>query len=695
MELDIITTCQFEYKNGSSKKHKLPGDLCGKTVTKDGMCFNHNKNKPKNTDIVIFDENTIALENDVEFLPEERELTADERFMEQLSEFQQSLDYHPFIPRNNLVAYREAVQRSYQNYPCEAQVQADEFMSEMDDFVSEMREFVNLSVAKMTEWNGVCIRNYFNSIRTAVNNTASSMVTNKHLHDEKVYYDTKYWGHFKLTYCSPKIINPHQMRQCVKLLRSVCYRVTKALGYEYIYKESKTRPEVSHGSFVETFTLGKIENGKMVKGASFTIEELERIALTYGVRFTYIDVIFMPCGPDKKIDSGGMYLNTFTGFLTELYEGEITPTEMELIYPMLCLIEKVICGGNKQWNIWVMSLLKHMTFHPELRARVFLLLLGPHRCGKSTLLEYMVKRVIGEKYGVILPDLDRYFTRFNSEIHNKTLACFNELPVMKDSKRMMDLLKTEITESTHTIEYKGKEPFSTENFIQMMFASNSNVRAMKLQEGDPRCAIPPVSADYVDNTEFFVQVHTCDDPKIVKIFTKNLQYFPSIDITNFKNIPYSQKKNDVIECSMYPHNMFIREIVDCHIDLYEYVKELEDEYKKMKKILRLPIIFIRRAENDEEVDIYFIRADDFYRIYGVYTIRKYGAKRQIVNQAVLFKDDGYIKLSYPNITRIIDGKTVKRQERELVQILPEWFGPKDLKEYAEECNKNKEEVQSF
>lgn len=682
--------CKFMYEKACGKKNKLKGELCCEEVMRDGLCSLHHKNnkfpKPQITDIVLFVPK-IEPSNDISILPEQREHTEDEKFMEKLMLFQQSLIYHPFVPRNSIQEFREAVEQSYENSLGNAQ-------GEATLFEKQMREFLNLMVQKLNGKSNRLILNHFDAMRTAMNNSKAALATNDYMQDKNANYDDKYWPDFQTTYCAPEVIRPHQLLQCMRLLRAVCYRIIKSTSRQYIYKESPENPVDKQNMFIEKFIFVRIENGKEIRSKPVGIETMNNIAQRLGVRFTYHGVIFKPHGPHIKIDIGGEYWNEFMGFAAQLYDTPLDPFELEEIRPMLRLIKYGLCGGNEEWYVWIMSLFKHCAFNPELRAKVYLLLIGPPRCGKSMVMDFIAKWVIGEKYALRLPDINRYFTRFNGIIHNKTLACIHELPAMKDCKRITDLMKTEMKEHNHTIKFKGKEPFSTKNHIQMFLASNSNIRAWKLQEGDQHCAVPPVSNVFVGNTEFFEQAGKVCSKEGAKKFTTYLQSFPSVDIIDFTTMPFSQKKREIIECCKQAHNAFIRDLIDGKIDLSEYMWVLKQEYTKRGKFRdgKTSIILMYFPKDEDEIMLYYLRTDDFYLLYQEYIRRKYGSKF-IVNQSVLYNDNGEcIKPCGQFITQIAGDAKIKDFMNNLIGISPEWFKAESIQQLIREYNK---EIQSF
>lgn len=123
--------------------------------------------------------------------------------------------------------------------------------------------------------------------------------------------------------------------------------------------------------------------------------------------------------------------------------------------------------------------------------------------GKSFIVEFLVKFVIGQSLGLITSRAESLF-KFNSHLLGKILVCLEELPSGTKNAwySISDYLKDLITGSKLDIEKKYHDMIQTVNLISLIIITN-NENCIRFGKDIRRYMMCDISHDCVGNTKYF------------------------------------------------------------------------------------------------------------------------------------------------------------------------------------------------
>jgi hypothetical protein len=169
---------------------------------------------------------------------------------------------------------------------------------------------------------------------------------------------------------------------------------------------------------------------------------------------------------------------------------------------------------------YVLNWLAHIVQKPARKTEVCILLYGAQGCGKSTIGEYMLRKIIGLDKMIITSKADKMFGRFvNSQ--GKLLAVLNECSG-KDTFNICDILKDAISMTTTEQEKKGVDAVSVTDYTNFIFTTN-NINSVKIEEGDRRFMPIEINNVLKNNVAYFKKLYAdLDNDKIMRKFYEEL-----------------------------------------------------------------------------------------------------------------------------------------------------------------------------
>jgi len=169
---------------------------------------------------------------------------------------------------------------------------------------------------------------------------------------------------------------------------------------------------------------------------------------------------------------------------------------------------------------YVLNWLAHIVQKPARKTEVCILLYGAQGCGKSTIGEYMLRKIIGLDKMIITSKADKMFGRFvNSQ--GKLLAVLNECSG-KDTFNICDILKDAISMTTTEQEKKGVDAVAVTDYTNFIFTTN-NINSVKIEEGDRRFMPIEINNVLKNNVPYFKKLYAdLDNDKIMRKFYEEL-----------------------------------------------------------------------------------------------------------------------------------------------------------------------------
>ncbi|KNE54007.1 hypothetical protein AMAG_17605 [Allomyces macrogynus ATCC 38327] len=222
-----------------------------------------------------------------------------------------------------------------------------------------------------------------------------------------------------------------------------------------------------------------------------------------------------PCLGKKYID----YFNAFPGFAAMNLKQTIPRDEVSMY---LDFILEVICSSRETEYKFVLKWLQEL-FTSGMANGVVLALTGLKGAGKGFLFESISTYMLGKKLCVLLNNAAQFLAgSFNSEIENKSLVLFDEMPVSNGCERMaaFDRLKNMVTDTRTIINEKCR-----------------------------RC-----------NRVYFRHLDEYVKANANKIFT----YLCNEDLSDidFTNFPRNEDRDAIVEASADPISVLFQEIIE-------------------------------------------------------------------------------------------------------------------------------------
>ena len=233
---------------------------------------------------------------------------------------------------------------------------------------------------------------------------------------------------------------------------------------------------------------------------------------------------------------------------------------VKLIQPFLNFINEVICDNHEESYKYVLGWIATMLQNPGVKNETALILKGLQGIGKNRFTDVLCELTAGYSEKNIT-DIQELTGNFNSVVENKMLLILNELRNFGEDRMVnFNSLKSIITDNTIRINEKNQPRRTAENVGNFIFVSN-NSYPVKIELGDRRYVVLQCTGKYKGQFEFFKQ--------LVNSFTKEfydnlLTYFMKYDLSTFnvREIPMTEAKEDLIEASRNPLDVWICEHYD-------------------------------------------------------------------------------------------------------------------------------------
>lgn len=215
---------------------------------------------------------------------------------------------------------------------------------------------------------------------------------------------------------------------------------------------------------------------------------VERFALD---AITYSGADFVPFLRDSpSLDPS--FLNLWTGFARNT---DIAEPNLALVQPLLDHLLHVWCRDNTALYEYVISWFAYLVQQPSNPRRTALIVRGQPGCGKTSIVEYIGREIIGRKY-YLQCDIERIMARFNDDLHSRLLILIDETYQSEVSQTTLESkLKNLITAERINIESKGMPIENVRNAAHFIFCSNADV-PIRIDLSDRRycalecCSIP-------------------------------------------------------------------------------------------------------------------------------------------------------------------------------------------------------------
>lgn len=268
--------------------------------------------------------------------------------------------------------------------------------------------------------------------------------------------------------------------------------------------------------------------------------------------------------------------NLWKGFEIETYKCD----ELVNIDTILYHFQVVANFDDKVYN-YLLDYFAHIIQKPHIKTGVCLLIQGLQGTGKTTLVEILLKKIMGKRYVYDTADIDKIVGKFNSSIAGKLMVVLNEA-TGKDTKDVVDKIKDIITRTDATIELKGVDAFEVEDYCNYCFTTN-NIKPVCITSDDRRFQVIECSDKYKQDTIYFNKLYAClNDNKVIYSCYK---FFMERDISKFhpeRDRVITEATIDLQELNRDPIDLFLDHIHSCDYNKYDNVMKTRDVYNEYK-----------------------------------------------------------------------------------------------------------------
>ena len=193
------------------------------------------------------------------------------------------------------------------------------------------------------------------------------------------------------------------------------------------------------------------------------------IWLNSSIRRAFDHTIF---APNTYFPYGLYASNTYNMWQGWRYkENKRFVVEMALIQRILDHLLTVICDDNKELYNYTLLYFKLVLLGYKLG--VSLVITGPQGTGKSLMFEYFGRRIIGSDYFFLFQTLEQATSRFSSCRCYKSFIALDEVATWAGDHKTAQSLKSLITQTLTSLEYKCIDAKQVDDFANYAFLSNN------------------------------------------------------------------------------------------------------------------------------------------------------------------------------------------------------------------------------
>lgn len=286
-------------------------------------------------------------------------------------------------------------------------------------------------------------------------------------------------------------------------------------------------------------------------------------------RNTYLGVVF---DPTNKADS--RFLNMWRGFDVEAVAGD------DKLDRIMWHLLHVICNGNQDHFYYLLAWMAQIIQKPERKSGVCVVLKSEARgTGKSTV-SVLMEKLLGQ-YAMRIQDSKHLLGAFNSHLANKLFVTIEEA-FWSGSPKDAGKFRTLITDSTMTIEAKGKDAIEVDSYHRFLMCTN-NEWAVPAHQQERRFFVLEVSDCKQQNKEYFRELYAdIEEPETIGQLFSFLQHY-DISPFNLHKAPMTEALQAQIMESLPSEAEWFRTVLDEGMLLDGYMSYSLEERKPIPK----------------------------------------------------------------------------------------------------------------
>jgi hypothetical protein len=249
---------------------------------------------------------------------------------------------------------------------------------------------------------------------------------------------------------------------------------------------------------------------------SFDLKKWFRIVYDsqYSIGFDPLKSLFYNCENTDKL-----YINMAKSFLHKERKSynSFSDDIKNKVDKILFHLKNVWNSGNEKCYDYTLNHLAYACTGRKMKTCVFLK--SGEGTGKSIILEFIIKHVIGEHLGLV-SSRSSQLAGFNYQLLGKLIVVLEELPTGSKNEwfSLSDILKQLITGSKLEIEKKHSDMMSVANYISLYILTN-NDNTIKFGKDMRRYFMCDISHDYVGDNEYFKELSSiCENRNVGEAF---------------------------------------------------------------------------------------------------------------------------------------------------------------------------------
>ncbi|EKO3975254.1 hypothetical protein FNO25_003258 [Vibrio fluvialis] len=265
-------------------------------------------------------------------------------------------------------------------------------------------------------------------------------------------------------------------------------------------------------------------------------------------RNTFQGVVF-----DPSNKTGSRFLNMWSGFEVEAVDGD------DKLDRIMWHLLHVICNGNQEHFHYLLAWMAQIIQKPERKSGVCVVLKSEARgTGKSTV-SVLMEKLLGQ-YAMRVQDSKHLLGAFNSHLANKLFVTIEEA-FWSGSPKDAGKFRTLITDSTITIEAKGKDAIEIDSYHRFLMCTN-NDWAVPAHQQERRFFVLEVSDCKKQDKEYFRNLYAdIDAPETIGQLFNFLKHYDSSPF-NLHKAPMTEALQAQIMESLPSEAEWLQKVLD-------------------------------------------------------------------------------------------------------------------------------------
>lgn len=168
-------------------------------------------------------------------------------------------------------------------------------------------------------------------------------------------------------------------------------------------------------------------------------------------------------------------------------------------------VKEIICDGIEEDYLYLMKYIRHMFEKPADKVGVLLLFQSDQQGAGKNMFLNMILNIIGESLVYKAKCIEDICSRFNYHLQSKLVIQGDEIANFSGFK-VSDKLKAAITETTISVEPKGKDIYNIKSCERYLLTSN-NKNPIRVEMSDRRIKAFRCSNKMIGDTKYFTELH--------------------------------------------------------------------------------------------------------------------------------------------------------------------------------------------